>query len=45
MRKKLRVYSMFKKIQFGYLFKKYINWGVLRAAVCLSYIGRTVPKG
>jgi hypothetical protein len=27
------------------LLKKYIQWGVGRVAVCLSNIGRTVPKG
>jgi hypothetical protein len=29
---------MFKKIQYGYLLKKYIKWAVWRVAVCLSYI-------
>jgi hypothetical protein len=29
---------MFKKIQYAYLLKKYIKWGVWRGAVCLSYI-------
>jgi hypothetical protein len=29
---------MLKKIQYGYLLKKYIKWGVWRVAVCLSYI-------
>ena len=29
---------MFKKIQYIYLLKKYIKWGVWRVAVCPSYI-------
>ena len=29
---------MFKKIQYVYLLKKYIKWGVWRVAVCPSYI-------
>jgi hypothetical protein len=29
---------MFKKIQYVYLLKKYKKWGVLRIAVCSSYI-------
>jgi hypothetical protein len=40
-RKKWRVCSMFKKIQYVYLLKKYKKWGVLRVAVCPSYIYRT----
>jgi hypothetical protein len=35
---KWRVCSMFKKIQYVYLLKKYIKWGVWRVAVCPSYI-------
>jgi hypothetical protein len=29
---------MFKKIQYGYLLKKYKKWGVLKVAVCPSFI-------
>ena len=29
---------MFKKIQYVYLLKKYIKWGVWRVVVCPSYI-------
>jgi len=29
---------MFKKIQYVYLLKKYIKWGVWRLTVCPSYI-------
>ena len=32
---------MFKKIQYVYLLKKYIKWGVWRVAVCASYIQDT----
>jgi len=32
------VCSMFKKIQYVYLLKKYIKWGVWRVAVYPSYI-------
>jgi hypothetical protein len=32
------VCSMFKKIQYLYLLKKYKKWGVLRVAVFPSYI-------
>jgi hypothetical protein len=35
---KWRVYNMLKKIQYVYLLKKYKKWGVLRVAVCPSYI-------
>jgi hypothetical protein len=34
--KKERVQHV-KKIQYVYLLKKYIKWGVWRVAVCLSY--------
>jgi hypothetical protein len=37
---------MFKKIQYGYLLKKYIKWGVWKGSIVpVLYIGRTVPKG
>jgi hypothetical protein len=44
-KKKRSVRSMFKKIQYRYLLKKYVKWGVWRVAVCPSNIGRTDSKG